>query len=218
MGWTALCLFAKEEHYENRAGDADVFPWKIEAGEDWIRNGSLPRRPNLPLPGAIHILRQHNLDFVSHPPTNYVSINTISNVSKIGHFLNPPTRIQPFCWRNILMITSQSKCTGQDRYMYAHQCTCLSELRKIKYSKNNKKIIFFQFLFCWQQSSIGEGDSFYKTVWLTDSDCESSFLLRKYLRLIFQDNWNLSIKLDIKLIDFVLEHSAFNISYDYNRC
>ena len=153
----------------------------------------------------------------SHPPTNYVSINTILDVSKIGHFLKPPTCTQPFCWRNIWMITSQSKCTGQDRYMYAHQCTCLSELRKIKYSKNNKKIIFFQFLFCWQQSSIGEGDSFYKTVWLTDS--ESSYLLWKYLRLIFHDNWNLSIKLDIKLIDcFVLEHSAFNISYNYNRC
>ena len=118
----------------------------------------------------------------SHPPAKYVSINTILNVSKIGHFLNPPTRTQPFCWRNIWMITSQSKCTGQDRYMYAHQCTCLSELRKIKYSKNNKKIIFFQFLFCWQQSSIGEGDFLYKSVWLTDSDCESSFLLRKMFK------------------------------------
>ena len=37
----------------------------------------------------------------SDPPTYYVSINTVLNVSKNGHFLTPPT--QSFCWRNIGM-------------------------------------------------------------------------------------------------------------------
>ena len=65
MGWTALCFFAKEEHYENRRRGR--FPMKNRGwrGLDSEWNGSLPRRPNLPLPGVIHILRQHNLDFFS---------------------------------------------------------------------------------------------------------------------------------------------------------
>ena len=40
----------------------------------------------------IHILRMHNFGlFLNHPPTHYVSINTELNVSKTGHFLDPPT-------------------------------------------------------------------------------------------------------------------------------
>ena len=37
-------------------------------------------------------------------PTHYVSIKTGLNVSKTGHFLDPPT--QSFCWRNIRMVPS----------------------------------------------------------------------------------------------------------------
>ena len=35
-------------------------------------------------------------------PTHYVSINTVLNDSKNGHFLNPPT--QSICWRNVWII------------------------------------------------------------------------------------------------------------------
>ena len=43
--------------------------------------------------GNIHILRLHifGLNYVN-PPTHYVSINTVLNISKNGHFLNPPTQ------------------------------------------------------------------------------------------------------------------------------
>ena len=42
---------------------------------------------------TIHRLRQHNFGlFLAHPPSHYVSINTILNVSKTGHFLDPSTQ------------------------------------------------------------------------------------------------------------------------------
>ena len=36
------------------------------------------------------------------PPTHFISINTLLNVSKSSHFLYPPT--QSFCWHNIRML------------------------------------------------------------------------------------------------------------------
>ena len=42
--------------------------------------------------GTIHILRQHIFGlFWTYPPTMSVSINTVLNVRKNGHFLNPPS-------------------------------------------------------------------------------------------------------------------------------
>ena len=38
-----------------------------------------------------------------NPPTHLISINAVLNVSKNGHFLDPPT--QSLCWRNIGMAT-----------------------------------------------------------------------------------------------------------------
>ena len=42
--------------------------------------------------GAIHILRQHNFRLFLWP-THYVSINTVLNVSKAGHYVDPPTQL-----------------------------------------------------------------------------------------------------------------------------
>ena len=39
--------------------------------------------------GTIRILRQHNFELF-YPPTQYVSINTVLNFFKTGHFLDPP--------------------------------------------------------------------------------------------------------------------------------
>ena len=53
--------------------------------------------------GTIYILCQCNFWLIlTQPPTIYVSINTVQNVTKFGHFLGQPT--QSFCWRNISMI------------------------------------------------------------------------------------------------------------------
>ena len=49
--------------------------------------------------GTIHILRPLILGPIH--PLHYVSINTVLNISKNDHFLNPPT--QSKCWRNIWM-------------------------------------------------------------------------------------------------------------------
>ena len=42
---------------------------------------------------TIPILRQHICGlFIPHPPTHLIRINTVLNVSKTGHFLDPPTQ------------------------------------------------------------------------------------------------------------------------------
>ena len=41
------------------------------------------------------------------PPTHYVSMKTVLNVSRNDHFLNPPT--QTICWRNIRMVPELSR-------------------------------------------------------------------------------------------------------------
>ena len=40
-------------------------------------------------------------------PSHYVSINTVINISKTCHFLNPPTQL--FCWHNIWMVHLSTK-------------------------------------------------------------------------------------------------------------
>ena len=42
--------------------------------------------------GTIHILRQNNVGLFWPTHWHYVSINTVLNVSKTGHFLDPPTK------------------------------------------------------------------------------------------------------------------------------
>ena len=42
--------------------------------------------------GAIHLLRQHNFRLFLWP-THYVSLNTVLNVSKAGHYVDPPTQL-----------------------------------------------------------------------------------------------------------------------------
>ena len=53
--------------------------------------------------GTIHILRPLILGPIH--PLHYVSIDTVLNISKNGHFLDPPT--QSKCWRNTLMVPYQ---------------------------------------------------------------------------------------------------------------
>ena len=43
---------------------------------------------------------------ILQPPTHLISINTVLNVSKTGHFLDPPTH--SFCWHNIGMVPKHS--------------------------------------------------------------------------------------------------------------
>ena len=50
----------------------------------------------LPTLETIPILRQHIYGLIlTHPPTHYVSINTVLNLSKNGQFSTPPTQF--FC-------------------------------------------------------------------------------------------------------------------------
>ena len=58
---------------------------------------------------CIHILLQHN--FGLFWPTHYVSIDTILNVSKTGHFLDPPTQAFAdviYGWSHSIFFTSSS--------------------------------------------------------------------------------------------------------------
>ena len=41
--------------------------------------------------GTIHVLRQHIFWTFSDPPTHYVSTNTVLNINKNVHILNPST-------------------------------------------------------------------------------------------------------------------------------
>ena len=50
----------------------------------------------------------------SDQTTHYVSINTLLNGSKNGHFLTPPT--QSFSWRNIGMVPSRKAHSLKDTY------------------------------------------------------------------------------------------------------
>ena len=91
-------VFFLQKRSTMKTGDADVFPWKIGAGEDWIRNGmeAYPGDQIYHCQGS-YIYYVSIIWTFSHPPTNVVSMNTILNVSKIGHFLNPSIRTQsPF--------------------------------------------------------------------------------------------------------------------------
>ena len=57
-----------------------------------VHTGHLPERGLGTRQGTIQVLLQHTYSCTfSDPPTHYVSIYTVLNVSKYCHFLNPPS-------------------------------------------------------------------------------------------------------------------------------
>ena len=94
-----LCLLAKPLTNKNKPKPGSLLTCLIDVQFWWELD--LPEVPSI-----YHV----SIIVDSFWPTHYVSKSTVLNVSKIGHFLDPPTHLhthlpsQCFLWHNIRMV------------------------------------------------------------------------------------------------------------------